>query len=271
MNYNPATYIVRQEVLDDLRFNLRHQRHVTIRGNGGSGKTALLEYILHEKPFEFEKVTLLNGPQLSFDVSPLTGMLIGPGRTEKELILIDDFEDLVPDVVQDMVLQLMKEGRKYGKQVILTNRRHMNRKAFDTNSGHVYLRGFSHSELSQYFGHYVEIFAEFKRNLSGDSFSTPLFTSFVADLIKRGEFSADALSKLLHLGIDYKNLQIIEAIKSPELLLPSSKKIISDIRIVNTRVLDKIGRNPQTVFDLQSREFEQLVAELFEEKAIKSN
>ena len=216
--YGQKGYLIQQDVMEDLAMEMRRGHHVSVRGPGGSGKTALLNYIQRENPFKFERITMLNGPELSFDASPLTAMLIGRERTLPELVLIDDFEDLVPEVVQDMVLQIIKEGRKYGKTVVLANRRHMNRKAFDTNTRHIHLRGFSETEQKDYLGKFFQTYGELKRHLtrldkSGDSFASPLVLQTLSGLMQREGFSVDDFSKSILQDISYQNAPIIEALK----------------------------------------------------------
>jgi HJR/Mrr/RecB family endonuclease len=271
-SFQQGAYLVQQDVIENLAFELRQGHHVSIRGLAGSGKTALLNYIKRENPFGFERITMLNGLELSFDTSPLTRMLIGDGRMESELVLIDDFEDLVPESVQDMVLQIIEQGRKYGKIVVLANRKHMNRKAFDNNTRHVYLRGFSESELREYLGGFFPAFDEIKRfwaaskTLLSTQFTSPTILHSLSNVMQHKDFSIENFPKYIFQDINYQNAPIIEALRNSEIILPNAKEIIADIRVVNTRILDKIKRDPKAVYDLQPREFEKLVAELFIEK-----
>lgn len=94
----------------------------------------------------------------------------------------------------------------------------------------------------------------------------PLVVQTLASLIQREGFSIDDFYKDFLQNISYQNPPIIEALKKPEIILPAAKEIITDIRMVNTRILDKIKRDPTAVYGLQPREFEKLVAEIFREK-----
>ena len=67
----------------------------------------------------------------------------------------------------------------------------------------------------------------------------------------------------------YRNPVVIEELEKPTLILQEAPKIITDIRVVNKRILDKIGRQPQAIYQLTPRQFEIMVAELFEERGYK--
>lgn len=67
----------------------------------------------------------------------------------------------------------------------------------------------------------------------------------------------------------YRNSTIIEELEKPTIILEEAPKIITDIRVVNKRILDKIKRQPQAIYQLTPRQFEILVAELFEERGYK--
>ena len=64
----------------------------------------------------------------------------------------------------------------------------------------------------------------------------------------------------------YRNPLIIEELERPAIILEHTPPLITDLRLVNQRILDRIGRRPEAVRELSPRQFEELVAELFMEK-----
>lgn len=54
-----------------------------------------------------------------------------------------------------------------------------------------------------------------------------------------------------------------------EIILPETPQIITDIRLINTSIIDKINRNPNIIYQMGSRHFEELVAELFDKEGYK--
>lgn len=65
------------------------------------------------------------------------------------------------------------------------------------------------------------------------------------------------------------NLNIVTPLvyQRPELIREAERpEIITDLRLVNQRILDRISRRPEAVRQLSPRQFEFLVAELFEER-----
>jgi HJR/Mrr/RecB family endonuclease len=67
----------------------------------------------------------------------------------------------------------------------------------------------------------------------------------------------------------YRNSLLIEESKCPTLTLEHAPQIVSDLRFVNRRILDRIGRKAAEVYNLSARQFEELVAELFDERGYK--
>lgn len=70
-------------------------------------------------------------------------------------------------------------------------------------------------------------------------------------------------------GLIYRNPVIIKELEKPTIILEEAPKIITDLRLVNKRILEKISCKPKEIYQLTSRQFEILVAELFEERGYK--
>ncbi|MDE7430894.1 MAG: restriction endonuclease, partial [Lachnospiraceae bacterium] len=64
-------------------------------------------------------------------------------------------------------------------------------------------------------------------------------------------------------------------IACPKSLLPSHNKIVipaeikNDVKVVNKSLIEKVAQNPEILYSIQPREFEEMVCELFEKKGYK--
>ena len=97
-------------------------------------------------------------------------------------------------------------------------------------------------------------------------------TNNYADLNKHDRSTLRAyINKLRHnpnYSLDEDNACIpIEP--SKQLILPETPQIITDIRFVNQKILDRINRNPYEMYNLSPRQFEIMCAELYEERGYK--
>jgi restriction system protein len=84
--------------------------------------------------------------------------------------------------------------------------------------------------------------------------------------LKQGKYSIEELKKLLETQLSYKNELIGQIASKPEILTLDTPEIIRDVKVINKSILQKIDRNPNEIYHLNSRQFEELVAELFEER-----
>jgi HJR/Mrr/RecB family endonuclease len=81
--------------------------------------------------------------------------------------------------------------------------------------------------------------------------------------------SAESLLATINNPLDYKNEFIRDYLSKQQIVLPSAPKIIQDVRFINSRIVDRINRDPSSMYDLSPRDFEILVKELFEERGHK--
>lgn len=64
-------------------------------------------------------------------------------------------------------------------------------------------------------------------------------------------------------------------IACPKILLPTHNKIVipaeikNDVKVVNKSLVEKVAQNPDILYTIQPREFEEMVCELFERKGYK--
>lgn len=267
---------------DDFKAIIRHSRAkdlheltrrlfngaVIVYGEAGIGKTALLEMFRNENPGAYYKINFLNGYQIGMDESLLVPFLIPSPRKMvtafPELLIIDDFDEIRSPALREKVAEIIREGWRMGHRVILSARRHPNEKVFERYASSFKLGGLDEKDIDAL----VDIYDR-------HSNEHPDLILTVRGMVQSEDGNPrNILTQLNYLLEDeqefsYHNSVVIEELERPTIILEEAPKIITDLRFVNKRVLDRIGRRPAEVRNLSSRQFEELVAELFEERGYK--
>ena len=116
---------------------------------------------------------------------------------------------------------------------------------------------------------FIKQFSEIAFTFNG----TPLLLNLAVEFLNIGNNTPKDLLAVLKDKLHYKN-SIIELFSSsdiikpkhPEIILPKTPKIISDVCLINSNLINKIKQNPKLIYQLSSRQFEEVVAELFDKE-----
>ncbi|MDB5123694.1 MAG: Restriction endonuclease [Mucilaginibacter sp.] len=254
----------RRDEFNQMAQILRHD-HLVLYGEQGIGKTALLEAFRLENPLGYERIGFRSGYEIELDESLLAPYLIPRPVTRFNeppgLLIIDGFQDIRSAAIKEKIATLMKEGRKTGYRVILSARRQINEKVFENNARTLRLQGLNERDIDRL----VDIFYN-ERNEHPDAVLT------IRELMQEFNGNPRAVLSALNMLVKdecefiYQNPMLIEGLERPKIILEEPPKIITDIRLVNKKILDKIGRRPEAVYQLSPRQFEMMVAEIFEER-----
>ncbi|MGF7078920.1 restriction endonuclease [Mucilaginibacter sp. UYCu711] len=240
--------------------------HVVVYGESGIGKTALLQTFRDKNPVAYLGITWLRGHEIELDESLLAPFLLSrlrrPGMNGfPELVIIDDFDQILSKPIREKVATMLKEGRHWGFRVILSAKNQINEKVFESNAEVMRLRGLNAKEVDEL----VEMYSV-KANEPPDR------TFNLRGMIRAGNGNPGDILTQLHYFLGevpefrYRNQIIIEELERPSIILADMPEIITDLRFVNQRLLDRIGRKPEAIRHLTPRQFEELVAELYEER-----
>lgn len=89
----------------------------------------------------------------------------------------------------------------------------------------------------------------------------PFLLRLVAQYLNSNAYNSTEILEVINQGISYKS-----GFSDSELAVPTnSEKLIqlsTDIRLVNKTILERVRQNPEDMYKLTSREFEEMVAEL---------
>jgi hypothetical protein len=243
----------------------RYLGHVVLYGERGVGKTALLDAFREENPVAYLSITMLRGYEIETDESLLAPFLLSRLRRPHanafpELLIIDDFDQIISPHIREKVATMIKEARIWGYRLILSSAIQINEKVFEANANVIRLRGLREREVEMLFDFF-----------SQRSDKHPDVNLTVREMLN--EFNGNPALIISHLlmlvtpdDFLYRNSFVIEELKRPTIIVEQTPEIITDLRFVNQRLLDRIGRRPEAVRQLTPRQFEELVAELYQER-----
>ncbi|MCR8559382.1 restriction endonuclease [Mucilaginibacter sp. BJC16-A38] len=234
--------------------------HVIVYGEPGIGKTALLEAFRDKNPVGYLGITFLRGHEVELNESLLAPFLISKLRRPNmngfpELLIIDDFDQIMSKSIREKVATMLQEGRKWGYRVILSARKQINEKVFEQYASVIHLGGLNEKDTLMLFELFEEQLGQYAEQL-------PHLRQMALDL----NGNPLAILDFIHLLTEVEQKKPI-IYQSPVLITESDRPgIITDLRLINQRILDRIGRKPEAVRHLTPRQFEELVAELYEER-----
>lgn len=145
-----------------------------------------------------------------------------------------------------------------------------------------YLGGLSQEEIYQLcerrFMEYQLSNIDFEKTLS-DLLEDGISPQYILSLLRRNIVDNNLLEKFFHnIPEDIYQTYIYGKgldIACPKILLPTHNKIVipaeikNDVKVVNKSLIEKVAQNPDILYTIQPREFEEMVCELFERKGYK--
>ncbi|MBP6303253.1 MAG: restriction endonuclease [Saprospiraceae bacterium] len=264
-------YVNRDNEIEKISFGLSNYNNVLIIGNAGIGKTTLAKIYTELNPLNFKHINYLRGISLEFEKSQLNSLEkpLNPGETT--LTIIDGIDEILNNDERNRILHVVKEGRKYGHKTILTTRPYAASvlDILSANSYSINLNNFSQDEAFRLIRNRLahgdfndESLEVFKPILDALDYN-PLLTFLTTELVNSNKLTPREILSLVTQKLIYKNLLLVDESNS-KILIPEAPKIITDVRVINSKLIHKVNENPKLIHSLSSRQFEEFVAELFE-------
>lgn len=264
-------YINRDNEIEKISFGLSNYNNVLISGEPGIGKTTLVKIYTELNPLNFKHINYMRGVSLEFEKSQLMPLEMPLNSEETTLTIIDGLDEILNADERNRILHVVKEGRKYGHKTIITTRPYASSvfDIFSINSYSIKLKNFTQEEAIRLIRNRLayEDFSDeslevFKPILDALGYN-PLLTFFTTELINSNKLTPKDILSLVSQKLIYKNQLLIDGSHS-KILIPEAPKIITDIKVINSKLIYKVNENPKLIHSLTSRQFEEFVAELFE-------
>jgi hypothetical protein len=241
---------------------------IIVTGPWGIGKTTLLEYFVKRNDLKYDNVAIFNGFELTgqFRFKRIVDQF---QIFKKSLLIIEDFERVIPDYIKEEILLLFKEGRKYNIDIIMSVADGTDYELFERQSRIYRLEPLSEA-------------ASFKI-ISDILKSTGLHPSAILKLyeadpsLKYSTFSIRRLSRIMNQvidvnasviqplidGIKYKNSLFSSPEQQPLIITGEEKAIITEIKLIERDIIAEIKKEPGDIYKLTSRQFEELVVDMY--------
>ena len=265
-------YVVPEDALANIEHGFSVSNTVLVTGVPGIGKTTLAKYYEVLNPQKLSEVHFFRGLHLDFDKSIFSTLRIA--SKSNQLLIIDGFDEIFKDETKETILKLAKEGKKYGIRLLITSRPNVVGAALLRNSFQVKLTTWNDQQVNEFLRlnqdpRFTREFISQLQKIDNDSpFLTPLMLNLITNLIKSHNIPPIELIRLLKEDIHYKQPQL-EVPSDTLLILPETPQIITDVGLVNSSLIERVNKDPDFMYGMSTRQFEELVGELLEKEGYK--
>ncbi len=169
---------------------------------------------------------------------------------------------------QERIMGEFLEAVKFGHKVVFTYRNYFFHFRNPFNVYEVKLNGLTDGEASllvnALLGESIEAkYSKDVKKLLDIVHNSPLGIVAAINLLKVGKLSMKEIVSKLYSQLNYYNF-IFEEEQSSKIILPEIPEIITEVKLINTSLTEKVKADPNYIYSMTSRQFEEFVAELFE-------
>jgi HJR/Mrr/RecB family endonuclease len=253
-SYSPEIFVGRIEELKKLETLLIREKEkvVTISGNNAVGKTSLWkEFLKAQKKTYAEKVEVLSASS-QFRSFPKIDKNIS-------LVIVDDISFDFNFNTEKNIIDLINKNSD--KQFLLVGAYVTKfKKLFVNNINLDYFQDENSDKLLNQLLK-TKISPKEIQKIANFTKGNPYLLTLFSSLLNQNKYTIDEIYKLITEKISRKGIyensgaEIIDT-------SPKFQHIVSDIRIVNSDILKFLKRRPEDMYNLTSRQFEEMVAEL---------
>jgi energy-coupling factor transporter ATP-binding protein EcfA2 len=260
-------YISRQDLVNDLYSHLQKHGRVLLAGEAGSGKSVLTELLIAEAANYYEIIHQFTGMELEISKGArITVPRSTSGR--RALMIVDRLDEIISADVREKLFDLSQRASGYALDFLFVSRSSDDFPEY-TNSSFVYkmplFSGREVVELLNLKGLDYAINRVVLQEIGELTRNNPLLISLIFDL-RRDGIDIDTISSLLKTDINYKNDLLVKLGPPPTVLFGNPPQLITDVHVVNKSLIEKVKRDPRGIHGITPREFEELVAELFQKE-----
>ncbi|WP_273565872.1 restriction endonuclease [Maribacter halichondriae] len=247
-------FVGRNSELDLLTKGIiKNQEKLTaISGNNATGKTSLWRVFLEQnKQLLNDKVEVVYGNHFSSEFPDISNRI--------QLVIVEDLSFEFNNALEQKIQNYIS---KYpSKQFILVGAYKDKLEKFKPSS-HIHLSPLRLNDSTSLLFSLVnrEIPEKDINRITNLTKGNPFLIRLVSEYLNNNKYNLNQILGLISDNINLKGL----ILNNQDIVAtsPEFKLITNDIKIVNQSILDSIRRNPNNVYDLSPRQFEEMVAEL---------
>lgn len=259
-------YVGRRNEVNEISTGLIDRDIVLIVGAAGIGKTVLSKIYASTNPLKFSHVNYFQARQFDYDETSFSIDNLKGVNFESVLTIIDGLDEIPAELKRDRLLELSLQMVKYGHKIILTTRPYRTTQGILNNPFVINLEGLSNDEallLFQMRLGKLEVDEKSVKEILNAIHNSPLGIAAASELLRTSNITSNQVIKQLYNSLRYENVFFENQFPS-RIILPEIPQIITDIKIINSSLISKVKKDPNYIYSMSPRQFEEFVAELFE-------
>lgn len=270
MNYIPIIldyhlnnlYVNFEKEIDEISYGLTNFKTVLLIGQAGMGKSTLCQMYANKNPLNFKIVEYYKAIEFDFDESKFISLRIPQESGNSRLVIIDGLDEIISNGSKLKLIELCIKSKSYGINVLLTSRDATVSSQYLKDFFQVKMHGFNDSQIFELVQKRLESLTPNKnvvdslQQIAQNFNNSPGFLDYAQSLFETGSISPKELMNLLKTKLHYK-INNLETHQSG---------VITDVRVVNSSLTEKVKKNPKFIYQMAPRQFEEFVAELFEKE-----
>jgi hypothetical protein len=246
---------------------LNKHGHGLIIGPWGTGKTTLINYfwIAHRNDYEFGY--LLNGYELR-KADDLVKIIKEISDGKQSLLIIDGYERIQSETVRELLMDFYKKSKKYKIDILISGMSIADARDEDQQGDIFHMQTLADTDANKMITQMLQSsdlrYEDIDRLLLADpslKYSLLSIDKLKNLLIMHKDFRKDILDPLQS-GINYES-DLISIAGNRKIIEPAQKKIITEIKLTEKDLIRLVKGKPESIFKLTTREFEEMVAELY--------
>jgi HJR/Mrr/RecB family endonuclease len=264
--YEPQETNNQRQILGAIIFYLeREPGNVIITGLPGAGKSTLIHEFIEMYNVQLRSYKMYRGYEINLNPNLIDQY--SKGWNSNSLLIIDGFDEILNKDVKESIFTFFKERRKTGTRVLMSCRETSDLSNFEPISTIIKLPPYSSSDITNL----LSLFEEQKLDTIsiqalGRIIRTRRDISQLSELIRK---KIDVRQILTSLQDETNYESKLFAPSSSLLVLPEQRPVIIQAKVIQQKLIERIGCNMEEVMKLTSRQFEEFIGEMFEKEGFK--
>lgn len=268
--FTPNFYIGRPKEISRIHSELEKNNIVAITGVSGVGKTVLAKLYAKEYENRFDIINYLPASEVIEKLPNDNKPFLRYKSDQLLLTIVDGIDEIDADMKRINLVNYFAESASASHKIIYTYRSYIDPFGNKFKIKVEEITGFTKNQASLLFESLIgtEKFSNIPSEKLDDVFSivanSPWGIYLIAEMFRAGIDISEMRNHLYTSG-DYAP-PVLDASFESKIILPETSKIICDVQLVNASLIDKVNKQPNLMYSMTSRQFEEFVAELFQKE-----